>query len=146
MKVNTMHNLTHIHCGNIFKITCRSPRKMWIIDVVWCGKQQSLHAVCYAACLPDGTADGTPLMQLHRSLVEILFLQYGGDGVFSATLRLMSSPAAPFPLAGSTSAFSLSWEPSHVFRRVGFRLGFLGVRLGVISSQLLLAVAQSKCH
>lgn len=27
MKVNTMHNLTNIHCRNISKITCRSPRK-----------------------------------------------------------------------------------------------------------------------
>lgn len=49
--------------------------------------------------LGDGTADGFALVQLHLSLAEI-FLQGGGGGVLSAMLRLMSTPAAPFPLAG----------------------------------------------
>lgn len=70
------------------------------------------------ACLPDGTADGTAPMQLHLSLVEILFLQCGGVGVFRAMFRLSSSPAAPCPLAGSNSAFSLFWETTYVFSQI----------------------------
>lgn len=75
------------------------------------GKQESPHVVSHAACpmalLSDGTAGGAALVQLHLSLVE-LFLRSGGGGVLSAMFGLMSAPAAPFPLAGSTSASCLS--------------------------------------
>lgn len=90
------------------------------------------------------TAGGTAPMQLRQLLVQILFWQCVVVA-FSATLGLTSSPVALFPLAGGTSAFSLSGEPSHVCRRAGCRLGFPGICLGVISRQLLLAVALSKC-
>lgn len=78
---------------------------------VW--KTREPSAVCHAACLMvllrGGTADGAALVQLHPSLVEIL-LRNGDDGgaVLSAMLGLVSAPAAPFPLASSTSASCLS--------------------------------------
>lgn len=58
--------------------------------------------------LSDGTAGGAVLVQLDLSQVQILLQSGGGGVVLSAVLRLMSAPAAPFPLAGSTSASCLS--------------------------------------
>lgn len=90
--------------------------------------------------LGEGAADGAALVQLHLSLVEVL-LQSGG-GALSAMLGLMSTPAAPFPLAGSTSACPES--PAMWLGELDFGWVSLASASGLFPSSCSLSW-QSKC-
>lgn len=97
---------------------------------MWFGKQQSPHAVCHAACW----------WYYWWSSSDAAATVTGRDFIVFSVPRSGSWAHLQPHFQWRASVFSLSWEPGHVFNRVGFRLRFPGTCLSDISSQSLLAV------